>query len=91
MYELEARYDSRASFYGKAHVLIDENGDLLLRSYNTIVAGIFNGKNGRFAEVGGWYSATTGRHIKEFLKQNGFRAESKAQILNDYKCKGECV
>ena len=84
MYELEARYDPRASFYGKAHVIIDDNGDHLLRSYNTIVAIVHAGANGDWAEVGGWYSATTGRHIKEFLRQHGFRAVTKSQILDDY-------
>ena len=30
-------------------------------------------------------SATTVRHIKEFLKQYGFKAETKNQIFSDYK------
>ena len=33
------------------------------------------------------YSQTTLRHIKEFLKQNGFKADSKKQIMEDY---GRC-
>ena len=37
-----------------------------------------------YAEVYGTYSATTLRHIKEFLKQNGFKADSKSQIEKDY-------
>jgi hypothetical protein len=36
------------------------------------------------AEVYGTYSSTTLRHIKEFLKQNGFKAESSKQIMADY-------
>ena len=35
-------------------------------------------------DVFGLYSVTTLRHIKEFLKQNGFKAETKAQIAKDY-------
>ena len=82
MNELQTRYDSRASFYGKA--LVGENSllgeGLHLKSYDTFVAKIVDGK----AIVNGTYSATTLRHIKEFLLQNGFKAESKKQIETDY-------
>lgn len=81
-YGLEPRYDSRKSFYGKAEVR-DEDGKQILRSYNTDVAYIKDGK----AVVNGTYSQTTLRHIKEFLKQNGFKAETSAQILKDYSPK----
>ena len=78
-YELEPRYDSRKSFYGKATV-IEEDGIIKLQSYSTIVAYIKDGK----ATVCGQYSQTTIRHIKEFLKQNGFFADNMRQILKDY-------
>ena len=77
--ELSARYDARQSFYGKANELYYEDR-VELQSYSTIVACIKDGQ----AEVYGWYSGTTGRHIKEFLKQHGFRADNKAQIMRDY-------
>lgn len=83
-YNLDARYDSRKDFYGKATVEECADGTIQLTSYSTHVASIVDGK----AEVYCWYSATTGRHIKEFLKQNGFKAESKAQILKDYYVEG---
>ena len=79
IYNLSANYDSRKSFYGKAEVLI-EGDKVMLRSYSTIVACIEGDK----AEVYGWYSNTTGRHIKEFLLQNGFEAKNKNQIMEDY-------
>jgi hypothetical protein len=79
MRDLECRYDSRASFYGKAVVVV-EGGDLKLLSYGTHVATIEYGK----AEVIATHSATTLRHIKEFLLQNGFEAENKKQIQRDY-------
>ena len=67
IYELTARYDSRQSFYGKAHVIDHENGTIELQSYNTIVARIENGKvTQNDLNV---YSQTTNRHIREFLKQ----------------------
>ena len=78
-YELEARHDSRKSFYKKA-IVREEGGKKTLISYNFIVCFIENGK----AFVKRTYSMTTSRHIKEFLKQNGFKAETTAQILKDY-------
>ena len=39
--------DWRKSFYGKAGV-IEENGNVYLRSYNTIVCGIVDGEFRRF-------------------------------------------
>ena len=84
-YDLPARFDARQSFYGKAVVHHRENGDIELQSYSTIVACIKGYPSTiATAEVYGWYSSTTGRHIKEFLKQHGFKAKDKAQILNDY-------
>ncbi|MHA1690019.1 MAG: hypothetical protein ACTSU7_00145 [Candidatus Heimdallarchaeaceae archaeon] len=79
MNNLTCEYDSRNSFYNKA-VTFTEEGVLKLRSYNTIVCIIKNNK----PIVYGTYSNTTLRHIKEFLKQNGFKAETKQQILKDY-------
>jgi hypothetical protein len=77
---LQARFDSRKDFYGKAVVENCDSGAIILTSYNTNVAYIKDGK----AHVNGTYSATTLRHIKEFLLQNGFKADNKAQIIKDY-------
>lgn len=90
---LMPEHDSRKSFYGKARVSVNPiDGDLELVSYSTRVAVIHEGEldsNGEwkdepYAQVYGTYSTTTLRHIKEFLLQNGFKAENKRQILNDY-------
>ena len=81
-WELSARYDTRKSFYGKAVEIYFNDGTIELHSYSTLVATIHSPS---IAEVHDWRSATTGRHIKEFLKQHGFKAESKSQILNDYQ------
>lgn len=80
MFKLEPRFDGRKSFYGKATEIYYDDGKIELQSYSTIVAYIKDDK----AVVNGWYSQTTGRHIKDFLKQHGFRADNKAQILKDY-------
>ena len=78
-FELIAKFDSRKSFYGKAKV-ITNNNIVQLRSYNTVVTEIKNEK----VKIFGTYSPTTLRHIKEFLKQNNFKADTKKQIENDY-------
>jgi hypothetical protein len=78
-YNLEPRFDSRKSFYGKA-VVIEESGIKQLRSYNTIVAEIREGE----AEIFGTYSPTTLRHIKDFLYQNGFEVGTKKELEEMY-------
>lgn len=79
-YDLRTEWDSRKSFYGKAWVR-NNDGVLELISYTTRVACIYADKTAR---VYGTYSNTTLRHIKEFLKQNGFKADNSKQIMADY-------
>lgn len=77
---LAPMYDNAKSFGNKASVSDDGN---ILYSYNTKVISIIDGKP--VLQVGeDLLSQTTLRHIKEFLKQKGFKAESKQQILKDY-------
>ena len=84
---LDTQYDSRASFYNKARISDDGN---TLYSYETKVMEIKNGKP--CLTIGtDLLSQTTLRHIKEFLKQKGFPAESKQQILRDYSCMDESL
>jgi hypothetical protein len=80
MYGLQPRYERRKSFHGKAKVDVDDKGNKILYSYLTKVAEIKDGK----AIVYGTYSRTTLRHIKEFLLQEGFKAQSSKQIMKDY-------
>lgn len=71
---------SQKSFGGKA-IERAENGKIILKSYATDVAYIdAEGK----PHVNGLYSDTTKRHIEEFLRQHGFKAESGTQIMADY-------
>lgn len=70
--ELAAVHDARKSFYGKAMVRVVRPGVLVLRSYDTDVARIEDG----VLTVKGHYSTTTGRLIKEFMRQNGFAADA---------------
>lgn len=79
MVELEAVHDSRKSFYKKAHTLLENNKKYLI-SYTTTVAKIEDGK----LEVFGMHSATTTRHIKEFILQNGFKSGTTKEIIEMY-------
>lgn len=84
---LDTQYDSRASFYNKARISDDGN---TLYSYETKVMEIKDGKP--CLTIGtDLLSQTTLRHIKEFLKQKGFVAESKSQIIRDYSCMAESL
>lgn len=84
---LDPEYDGRKSFYHKAKVVSFKDGRKVLYSYGTPVCRI--GKDGKATLLRkGYYgwgsSATTLRHVKEFLKQNGLRADSSSQIGRDY-------
>lgn len=79
--ELKTQYDSRKSFYNKATVEICDDRTIKLFSYNTLVAYITPENK---AVILGFHSNTTTRHIREFLKQNGFIANNKAQMIKDY-------
>ena len=62
-YELKPT-DGRKSFYGKAVVIVDDNGTETLYSYGTpIIKRLVSGKLVKMWD--GW-TATTGRHIKAF-------------------------
>lgn len=63
---LEARFDSRKSFYNKAVVVDTEDGKIL-ESYQTPVAKVVKGVLSLLPD---WdYSPTTRRHVTEFAKQ----------------------
>ena len=78
-YELTPIYDSRKSFYKKAYVTEYTPEHSILRSYNTEVAAI---KNGRFIRLWSDYSDTTQRHINEYRQQAGLDPISKKEWLN---------
>lgn len=60
--------DGRKSFYGKAVVVVEDNGTKTLYSYGTpIVKRLVSGELVKMWD--GW-TATTGRHIKAFCGLN---------------------
>ena len=76
------------SYYSKAktteHLNLKNENVISLYSYNTLVSYIVRNK-AHITKNKNHLSNTTLRHIKEFLKQNGFKVENKKQILNDYE------
>lgn len=60
--------DSHKSFYKKAFVRVNDNGDETLYSYGTPV--VIRLRNGKLRRVWNGWSATTGRHIASFCGLN---------------------
>ena len=82
-FDLPVMSDTRKSFYNKAVVTEHDNGDIELRSYNTTVCRI---RNGKFERLWDGYSATTMRHINAFVDFYGIEGGGKA-----WWTKLECV
>ena len=85
-------YENIAGFYNKALIYQNKNNKkhFVLMSYNTIVAEI---KNNKFI-VYGYYSATTAKHLKEFLHKFNISAGGKKQLLeiaNKWKNKKDFI
>ena len=80
-YELTPIYNNQKSFNGKAKVKIKEDLKMLF-SYDIEVCRIENNQPKILIDT---LSQTTSKHLKEFLLQEGFKADNKKQILNDYK------
>lgn len=92
VYDLDCRYDSRKSFYGKAVVREYETAlvrHMELVSYSTLVANYvyYKDENKRVFEWFGSYSQTTTRHQKEFFKQLGLGDKE----IKELKEKGRLV
>ena len=79
---------TQESFYGKAKVR-EEDNKIILKSYDTDVCFIENNKASVIYNlIGNYQTATTLKHIKSFLKQNGYKADTKKQIMQDYYKEG---
>ena len=82
-YELAPQYDSRKSFYGKA-LVFQHDGYTELHSYQPPVARIYS-VTGAVKLLPPWDSSqTTLRHVKEFLKQAGLYAGTRAELAANY-------
>lgn len=77
-YSLDAKYDSRKSFYGKAKIDIPNNRCKILKSYDTPVCAICDDEVVLFPK---WSeSSTTLRHVKEFLLQMDLKQQQKRRF-----------
>jgi len=84
--ELQARYDTRQSFYGKAQIETTQNKNVLdykLLSYGTLVARVSTIGNTTQYFYFGKYSQTTTRHQKEFFKQNGLSDKEIKELIKN--------
>lgn len=91
-YELACLYDSRKSFYGKAIVEHQDNNTnslYILHSYHTpvLMYDVRQNKCRIYSE--NHLTATTLRHVKEFLKQQKLPCGSKAELIKMYCNNGE--
>lgn len=75
------RADGALSFYGKA-LLIETDDEIKLQSYETIVC-VFD-KTYNSVKINGYYSMTTGRHIRSFLAYLGVNVEG---LLKGSNCR----
>lgn len=73
--------DKALSFYGKA-IIIEDSDYIKLQSYNTIVC-VFD-KEYNSVKINGYYSMTTGRHIRSFLAYLGMNTKG---LLKGAKCR----
>lgn len=81
---LEPVIDRRKSFYKKAKILIDNKGNKYLKSYDSIIAEVKDGKVKINTDVYLWDSQTSLRHLKDFLYQLGYAIGSKQELINMY-------
>lgn len=86
-FELAPQYDSAQSFYKKAYIEreVESDGTIsyTLYSYDTMVARIYRDMHSATHDIQifDFYSATTLRHIKEFIRQiSGEGKMSKAKL-----------
>lgn len=87
-------YDERLEFcqYGSAGKVYTEDGDCILVSYTTSVAGV---DHTGYAWCNGTYSATTRKHIGAFAKEYGltyhdFKAMYENNVVMNIET-GECI
>jgi len=89
-YDLDCRYDSRQSFYGKAKVEEIEyktrnSIQYNLYSYGTLVAMINKCEDKIVYNYLGKWSQTTTRHQKEFFRQNGLSEKEIKELFKEGK------
>ena len=77
--DLEPVVGRQKSFYGKAKILIDSEGNTFLKSYDSIIAEVKNN-----TDVYIWDSQNSLKHLKSFLHILGFEIGTKQQLIEMY-------
>lgn len=78
MKESKLKATTQRDYYGKAIVITDtESGEILLKSYQTIVCKMTAG--GDFVRMWGGYSRTTANHINDFRRLFGLAPVNKRE------------
>ena len=82
--QLMPEFDSAKSFYGNAGVVTHDNGIRELYSYGQLVAKVYPVTGAVKVFPAGVSTATTLRHVKEFLMQLGYYTGTKQDIIDNY-------
>lgn len=82
--DLEPVVGRQKSFYGKAKILIDSEGNTFLQSYDSIIAEVKGDKAKINTDVYLWDSQTSLKHLKSFLCLLGFEIGTKQQLIEMY-------
>lgn len=86
-YELMPIVGQQKSFYGKAHVIVLDDGTKYLESYGILIMKIEpSGKMTRCTDI---FTSTTGKHIRAFsgLKRKEFKALSFEEVILNIESK----
>ena len=86
-YDLAPAFDPCKSHFGGARVTVNPADSVELQSYgaHVVTIDILDPYDKRVTLHPAWdQSDTTLRHVKEFLRQQGFNAHNKGQIRRDY-------
>lgn len=81
---LEPMEGTQKSFYGKAKILTDSEGNKYLQSYDSIIAEIKEGKAKIHTDVYLWDSKTSLKHLRSFFKNYNMPIGSKKQLIEMY-------
>lgn len=81
---LEPAIGRQKSFYGKAKILMDNEGNTFLKSYDSIIAEVKNGKVKINTDVYMWDSQTSLKHLKSFLYSLGYEIGTKQELVEMY-------
>lgn len=81
---LEPVIGTQKSFYKKAKILIDNKGNKYLKSYDSIIAEVKDGKVKINTDVYLWDSQTSLKHLRNFLYSLGYEIGSKQELIKMY-------